>query len=137
MSETLRRSRRRVHQNLVEMMCVPVALVALGLTISACDGQDPEPAPPAQQATPVTDSTVAQDTSPAPDAPDSDPGDSPVQADSPIGPEPDPNPGPEFPADLESDLLSILSEEFAGMAAPGATLTVVLPGHRRFEAAIG
>ncbi|MBD90541.1 MAG: hypothetical protein CL940_09400 [Deltaproteobacteria bacterium] len=60
-----------------------------------------------------------------------------LSSDVETGPSPDPNPGPEFPAELESDLLEILSSEFDGLAAPGATLTVVLPGFRRMETAIG
>ena len=54
-----------------------------------------------------------------------------------VGPAPDPNPGPEFPPELEDDLISILAEQFEGIAAPGATLTVVIPGYRRLETAMG
>lgn len=57
--------------------------------------------------------------------------------DAPIGPEPDPNPGEPFPSALQSQLDDLLASQFDGLGAPGATLTVVIPGHQRYESAMG
>jgi D-alanyl-D-alanine carboxypeptidase len=112
-------------------------LAALLLLVPACADPRDEPTPVEQETTPRTDDIGARDTSPAADTSEDTSADSSLPRDGAEGPEPDPNPGPEFPPALESDLLAILVQDLDELAAPGATLTIVIPGHRRFETAIG
>lgn len=113
-----------------------IGVLILAALLAGCGEEGDPPESPANDAA-VQDKGALDDTARAADSWTDRSLDSEAPTDAAPGPEPDPNPGVEFPVELQSDLLSILHREFEGIAAPGATLTVVLPGHQRLEAALG